>query len=56
MFRKEPVQLLYTKRLIYFKNGQSLDLLVSPLKKVVPDISRPKKSPLQWNYLAKLKW
>ena len=36
------------KRLIYFKNGQSLDLLLSPLKndrpkkKVVPDISRPK--------------
>jgi hypothetical protein len=39
--RKETVQLLYMKRLIYLKNGQSLDLLVSPLKKVVPDISRP---------------
>jgi hypothetical protein len=30
--RKETVQLLYMKRLIYLKNGQSLDLLVSPLK------------------------
>ena len=49
---------LYMKRLIYLVNGQSSDLLVSPLKntrpryisalkKVVPDISRPKKSPLQ---------
>jgi hypothetical protein len=35
--------------IFYLKNGQSLDLLVSPLKKVVPDISRPKKIPLQWN-------
>jgi hypothetical protein len=30
--RKETVQLLYMKRLIYLKNGQSLDLLVSPPK------------------------
>ena len=30
--RKETVQLLYMKRLIYLKNEQSLDLLVSPLK------------------------
>jgi hypothetical protein len=33
--RKETVQLLYMKRLIYFKNGQSLDLLVSPLKLIM---------------------
>jgi hypothetical protein len=31
--RKETVQLLYMKRLIYLKNEQSLDLLVSPLKR-----------------------
>ena len=30
--RKETVQLLYMKRLIYSKNLQSLDLLVSALK------------------------
>ena len=30
--RKETVQLLYMKRLIYLKNLQSLDLLVSALK------------------------
>ena len=62
--RKETVQLLYMKRLIYLKNLQSLDLVSalkndrlykkksSPIylgskKKVVLDISRPKKSPLQ---------
>ena len=28
----ETVQLLYMKQLFYIKNGQSLDLLVSPLK------------------------
>jgi hypothetical protein len=33
--RKETVQLLYMKRLIYLKNGQSLDLLVSPLKVIM---------------------
>ena len=33
--RKETVQLLYMKRLIYSKNGQSLDLLVSPLKLIM---------------------
>jgi hypothetical protein len=33
--RKETVQLLYMKRLIYLKNGQSLDLLVSPLKLIM---------------------
>ena len=32
--RKETVQLLYMKRLIYSKNGQSLDL-VSPLKLIM---------------------
>ena len=31
------------KRLIYLKKGQSLDLLVSPLKKVVPIYLGPKK-------------
>jgi hypothetical protein len=33
--RKETVQLLYMKRLIYLKNGQSLDLLVSSLKLIM---------------------
>jgi hypothetical protein len=35
-FRKGTVQLLYMKRLICLKNGQSLDLLASPLKKDRP--------------------
>jgi hypothetical protein len=33
--RKETAQLLCMKRLIYLKNGQSLNLLVSPLKLIM---------------------